>query len=321
MVQRVPELVARFTPKKPDFAEGYHAQVHVDDDTSLLFLIEEGKRIPIRWRDGRFFARDRSLQCRRTGKTWRAALPERAVAASHAGLSAADSQLRGRAVRNRIHGASQVLYENLLGRMPVIYPRNSFTLLDARATKLLDRYAPAPSGSPRSQRESKEQHRGTPCSEKTSGRVRVPAVVRCSSSLTSLQSDLVHFDPTLETAAKKSAAKILYQIDKLSQKTARETMRRDERAAKDAGYLMNLIYPQGHLQERFYSIVPFLAKFGFDLPERLLGANATGLPRPYDPNGLTKPLARTRAARTIALTEPRPQGSRFPAFALYNGGD
>src|SRR5581483_12296145 len=35
---------------------------------------------------------------------------------------------------------AQVLYENLLGRMPVIFPRNSFTLLDARATKLLRRY-------------------------------------------------------------------------------------------------------------------------------------------------------------------------------------
>jgi uncharacterized protein YllA (UPF0747 family) len=62
---------------------------------------------------------------------------------------------------------------------------------------------------------------------------------------------------------------MLYQLDKLSRKTARETLRRDARAADDAGYLTNLIYPERHLQERFYSIVPFLAQHGLDLPQRL----------------------------------------------------
>ncbi len=35
---------------------------------------------------------------------------------------------------------SQVLYQDLLGRMPVIFPRHSFTLLDSRAKKLTTRY-------------------------------------------------------------------------------------------------------------------------------------------------------------------------------------
>ena len=55
----------------------------------------------------------------------------------------------------------------------------------------------------------------------------------------------------------------------MARKTASEILRRDQRAAKDAGYLMNLVYPHKHLQERFYSIVPFLAKYGWDLPQRL----------------------------------------------------
>ena len=40
----------------------------------------------------------------------------------------------------------------------------------------------------------------------------------------------VAFDPTLAAAAGKSRAKILYQMEKLGKKTARETLRRDERA-------------------------------------------------------------------------------------------
>jgi hypothetical protein len=55
----------------------------------------------------------------------------------------------------------------------------------------------------------------------------------------------------------------------LSGKTARETLRRDERSAREANYLIGLVYPQRRLQERFYSIVPFLAKHGPDLPQRL----------------------------------------------------
>ncbi len=62
---------------------------------------------------------------------------------------------------------------------------------------------------------------------------------------------------------------MLYQLRHLSGKTARETLRRDDRSAREANYLINLTYPHRRLQERFYSIVPFLAKHGLDLPQRL----------------------------------------------------
>ena len=40
---------------------------------------------------------------------------------------------------------------------------------------------------------------------------------------------------------------------------------RDERASHDTAYINGLIYPNKHLQERFYSIVPLLAKHGPEL--------------------------------------------------------
>src|SRR6185369_8836418 len=48
-----------------------------------------------------------------------------------------------------------------------------------------------------------------------------------------------------------------------------ETMRRNERAAADAEYLYNALMPHKHLQERFYSILPFLAKNGPELIDRV----------------------------------------------------
>ena len=44
-----------------------------------------------------------------------------------------------------------------------------------------------------------------------------------------------------------------------------EALRRDDRASEEARYLMHLIYPEKHLQERFYSILPFLARHGTGL--------------------------------------------------------
>ncbi|MBV8070279.1 MAG: bacillithiol biosynthesis BshC, partial [Acidobacteriaceae bacterium] len=89
-------------------------------------------------------------------------------------------------------------------------------------------------------------------------------------SLETLKASLHAFDPTLEAAAKKSTSKVLYQLQRLANKTAREALRRDERATLEANFLINLVYPQRHLQERLYSIVPFLAKHGLDLPQRLM---------------------------------------------------
>jgi uncharacterized protein YllA (UPF0747 family) len=73
----------------------------------------------------------------------------------------------------------------------------------------------------------------------------------------------------LAAAAGKSRAKILYQMEKLGKKTARETLRRDERALADTRHLAAMLYPHRHPQERFYSILPFLAQHGLDLIDRL----------------------------------------------------
>ena len=67
----------------------------------------------------------------------------------------------------------------------------------------------------------------------------------------------------------KSRGKILHQFAKMRKKTERETLRRDARASEEARYLSALLYPHRHMQERFYSILPFLAQHGLDLVDRL----------------------------------------------------
>ena len=84
-----------------------------------------------------------------------------------------------------------------------------------------------------------------------------------------MRGSLTRFDPTLAEALDRSRAKILYQLSKIERKAAREALRRDERAALETSHLFNLLYPRKSLQERFYSILPLLARHGLDLIGRL----------------------------------------------------
>ena len=73
-------------------------------------------------------------------------------------------------------------------------------------------------------------------------------------------------------ARQKPARKSRISSKKRARKIERETLRRDDRASADARYLSALLYPHRHLQERFYSILPFLAEHGPDLIDRLYDA-------------------------------------------------
>jgi len=166
------------------------------------------------------------------------------------------------------YAQSQVLYRALLGRMPVTAPRASFTLVDARAAKLMKRYGlslDAFFGGLEPLREAIAARLVPPAlDESIQGTLRA-----VDAQIARLREPIAAFDPTLAAALATSRSKILYQLNKIRRKTAREAMRRHERAGAESEYLYHLIYPARHLQERFYTILPFLAQHGLDFVGRL----------------------------------------------------
>jgi bacillithiol biosynthesis cysteine-adding enzyme BshC len=277
-VGRIPNLLDELLHRNRELvADGYHAQVNLEADSSLLFLFEQGKRVALRLRDGKFRSNGHSysvaeLEDRRADLSPNALL--RPVMQDYLFPTVA---YVGGPAELAYMAQSQVIYRALLGRMPVMAPRNGFTLLDGRAGKLMVRYG-------------LQVPELFDYQEVVRARIAaklVPAHLleyfsamreATASQLVGLRVELVRFDPTLEAAARKSESKILYQLEKLKQKTAREAMRRDARATGEALYLSDLVYPHRHLQERLYSILPFLAKFGLDLPQRLLNDAALDCP-------------------------------------------
>ncbi len=249
-------------------AAGYHAQVHVEQKTSLAFLLEGDRRLTLRRVNGEYASRDRRHSAQQLMDLAEHLSPNALLRPVVQDYVFPTIAYVGGPAELAYMAQSQVLYQDLLGRMPVMLARSGFTLLDAKVAKLMTRYGLSlPSF-----------FSGEDGVRELIARKLVPESLvqefaelqkTTAQSLDRLRNHLVSFDTTLDSAAVKSRAKILYQISKLERKTARETLRRNERATSDASYMSGLIYPEKHLQERFYSILPFVAKHGLALMDVL----------------------------------------------------
>jgi bacillithiol biosynthesis cysteine-adding enzyme BshC len=269
-VQHIDQVVPALRRRDEDLAgAGYHAQVHVEQDTSLLFLIQDGKRIALRYKDGRFAAKDHSYSADELREKSLQLSPNALLRPVMQDYLLPTIAYVGGPSEIAYMAQAEVLYRALLGRMPIIFPRNSYTLLDRKSAKLIQHYHLTPPQllGPQELIESRIAANLVPTEMLEEFRTVRSAV---DGALAKFQSHLTGFDPTLQNSAQKSATKMRYQLEKLSRKTAKEAMRRDAQATRSAAYLTNTVYPHRHLQERFYSIVPFLAKYGTGLPERLL---------------------------------------------------
>jgi bacillithiol biosynthesis cysteine-adding enzyme BshC len=243
-------------------AAGYHAQVHVDGRTSLFFLLENGERVAVRRKDSNY-----------------ADLAGRAAEVSPNALLRPVMQdfllptvaYIGGPGELAYLAQSQVLYEALLGRMPVVMARSAFTLVDARSVKLLERYGLSVPQTfvPQHTLADRVARALVPPELESS---LASAASQITAQVDRLKAGLEEFDPTLAAALSTSRGKIVYQLEKMRRKTEREALRRNQQASTEAGHLSALLFPHRHLQERFYSILPFLAQHGLGLVDRLYGA-------------------------------------------------
>src|SRR5580704_927170 len=124
---------------------GYHAQVHVETKTSLVFLLDGERRATLRRQNGEYASKEKHSG---EQKYSAAELMDRAEQLSPNALLRPVVQdyvlptvaYVGGPAELAYMAQSQVLYRELLGRMPVMVSRGGFTLLDLRSAKLMERY-------------------------------------------------------------------------------------------------------------------------------------------------------------------------------------
>ena len=88
------------------------------------------------------------------------------------------------------------------------------------------------------------------------------AATSLDESLEAIQKALGKLDPTLVDAAANSARKMHYQLSTVERKAAAAAQTRSEQVERDALRLENSLYPHKALQERLYSGINYLARYG-----------------------------------------------------------
>ena len=160
------------------------------------------------------------------------------------------------------------LYQRILGRTPVFFPRASFTVLDPASKRLLAKYGLtltdiyAGRQPLRDKMASRYLPEGlTALFEKTAASL--------TAELEAIKQGLEKLDPTLAAAAANSEQKMLYQLAHLERRAGAAVQHRSDQVEKDAVRLENNLYPEKSLQERLYCGLSLLANFGPALLDQL----------------------------------------------------
>jgi len=254
-------------------AGDYHEQVKVTGESTPLFALIDGARMPIHRANGQFKLGRETL----SGDELR-----RRIEAAPEGFSA-NVLLRpvlqdywlptlayiGGPAEIAYFAQAAVLYEKLLGRVTPITSRLSATLIEPRIEKLLTKY----------QVELPELFHGE-CQLRDciAARALPPELRRrfeqareaVEQSMDAVSTSLEKLDTTLVEAAGRAMNKMRYQVNRLEKRAAQAEVRRDELITRHAAQIENALYPYKTLQEREIAGLYFYAKYGPGLIDRLV---------------------------------------------------
>jgi bacillithiol synthase len=253
---------------------GYHAQVHVGEDSTLVFWARDGNRRALHRRNGGFVLDESesvSLEQLRLG------LEDRPLTFSASALLrpivqdvllptvayvAGPSELA-------YHGQAQVLYPFFGRPQPVIFPRAGFTLVNHRIQRLLEKYRLTVGDVWQGEERLRRKIAATGFAEGWSERLD-QSERDLTALLERLRGDIQTLDPTLLDTLKRAEEKMKYQMERLRGKISHAALQRSEVLLRHAQSLMRYLMPNRELQEREVSGVYFLAQAGYDLLDRVL---------------------------------------------------
>jgi bacillithiol synthase len=251
---------------------GFHAQVKVTRESTLLFVTVEGQRQPLRARNGNFIAGNGSFSTddllaaiARGPENFTPNVLLRPVVQDTLLPTAA---YIGGPAEIAYMAQAHVVYEKILGRMPAILPRAGFTLVEPALARLLEKYGLEITDlffdrrRVRSRMEQTTLPRGLALRfEKDEKGLR--------RLLASYTKPLGRLDKTLLGARDTAERKILHQFSKLKSRSSHAQAFRSGLLDRHEGLLLDSLFPHRSLQERSLCFLPFLASYGSALLDSL----------------------------------------------------
>ena len=251
---------------------GFHSQVKVTNETTLLFWSVGGRREPVRRANCGFAVGNSELSARELVE----AIERQPEAFSPSALLrpvVQDSLLPtaayiGGPAEVAYMAQAQVAYQTLGVRMPAILPRASFTIVEPPIARFLAQYGldlrDLLAG--RQHLRSKMEQQSLPgalASRFDSGEEDVRRLMK------SFEEPLAKLDATLVESLHTAESKILHQITQLKGKVARAENFRSGVLDRHERILTDSLAPGGELQERTLCLLPLLAACGPELLDKL----------------------------------------------------
>lgn len=253
---------------------GYHAQVHVGEDSTLVFVARHGDRLALHQRSGKFLI-DGNEEI--SSSELESLLAERPLDFSPNVLLrplVQDSLLPTLAYvagpsELAYLGQAQSLYQALGRPQPVIFPRAAFTLMDSRSERLMEKYKlnleDVWQGEEHLSRKVAAAGYAEGWSERFDQSER-----ELEQLLTRLQGDIEKLDPTLLDTLQHVKEKMKYQMERMRGKLSRAALGRSDLLVRHVQALSRFLLPHKDLQERRVGGAYFLGRAGYGLLDRLL---------------------------------------------------
>jgi bacillithiol biosynthesis cysteine-adding enzyme BshC len=272
-------------------AAGYHAQVAVAPQSSLLFLLDEqnGARLALKRIEPSAAEPHGSWQAgRQTYSTADLvgildAQPERISASALLRPIFQDYLLStslniGGPAEIAYFAQSAVLYERILGRMTPAEPRLSGTLIEPAIGELMRKHE-------LTLERVFANDAGSLAQLLAARAMPIEGKQRLAAAGTALESELEPLlewmqalDEGLGRSAETAAGKIRYQMNRLRTLAANFQLQREASLARHAEAISQALYPDGVLQERLHGAAYYFARYGFELAETMTGLATDSCP-------------------------------------------
>jgi len=276
-IERASELEASLLTRTKELeAGGFHAQVLVKPNASLLFLIDEttGERFALRrpadgvWKAGSTsYSTDDLLRILETE-------PERISPNALLRPVFQDAILPtaayvGGPAEIAYFAQSAVLYERILDRITPVLPRLSATLIEPGVGEVMAKHEVSLPDA-MTTAEALAQRLGARAMPVEAKRKLAAVGNAMDAELTALTEYLAGMDASLGRAAEVSGSKMRYQMNRLRRMAATFELQRETSLRRHADALTLNLFPEGHPQERLIGGVWFVARYGEGLIGRLV---------------------------------------------------
>jgi len=153
------------------------------------------------------------------------------------------------------------VYETFGLPMPVIYPRKSATIVEKKIDRVLKKFdlsIPDFWGGTESLVRSMSERR----IPESLDRALKEASSHMDQDFEPLVREIAAFEPTLKESAHLAQGKMKQQWTFLEKKILQAATKQNEIAVQQIRKAADSLYPNGHLQERVFTIIPYLLKYG-----------------------------------------------------------